>query len=84
MVTVQTATPEQIADCVLTLKRHIDRVEADNRAKDAEIKRLRELLKAVEWGCGDDEYCPGCGAYVEGKKHPSWCPVAPVLKGADR
>ena len=44
MVAIRTATPEQVADCVLTLKRHIDRVEADNRAKDAEIKRLRAAL----------------------------------------
>ena len=44
MVTVQTATPEQIADCVLTLKRHIDRVEAESARKDAEIERLRAAL----------------------------------------
>ena len=45
MVTISTATPEQIANCVLVLKGHIDRVEADSRAKDAEIKRLRLVIE---------------------------------------
>ena len=37
---IQTATPEQIASCVVALKAHIDRVEAENR-------RLREALEQI-------------------------------------
>ena len=44
---IQTATPDQVASCVLALKQHIDRVEVENRAKDAEIKRLREALEKI-------------------------------------
>ena len=61
MAPIETATPEQVARCILALKAHIDRVEAENQRKDAEIERLREALGKTR----EKLEPPGCvcGAY---------------------
>jgi hypothetical protein len=46
MVTVQTATPEQITNCVLVLKGHIDRVEAQNEMRR---KALIAILGLIDY-----------------------------------
>ena len=50
MSPILTAEPEQLKSTVLTLKRHIDRVEADNLVKAAKIDTLRaERDQARAW-----------------------------------
>ena len=47
MVSIQTATPEQVADCVLGLKRHIDRLEAENQRYRKALERIGALSDSV-------------------------------------
>ena len=42
MMAIQTATPDQVASCVLALKAHIDRVEAEN----ARLRTERDQARA--------------------------------------
>jgi hypothetical protein len=52
-----------------------------------EVKRLRAVLRAVEWnGCDIDAHgkhptCPACGNFP-GVGHATGCPIAAVLAGA--
>ena len=48
--------------------REMDKVKAEN-------DRLREVLKAVEWGIDNDEKCPACGAYQD-SEHFGYCKLA--------
>ena len=43
---IQTATPDQVASCVLALKAHVDRVEAENRRLRTERDQARAWAKA--------------------------------------
>ena len=44
MIPIETATPEQVCDCVLGLKRHIDRLEAENRRYCKALERIHDTV----------------------------------------
>ena len=51
---IQTATPEQVEQCVVGLKRTIDRQAATIARQAAEIERLRVALETIVAGIDDD------------------------------
>ena len=58
-------------------------VSAHVAAKDAEIERLRSVLRDLEWakpshGEGEDYYCAFCMA-IEGELHVAGCPMGEAM-----